>query len=224
MQQIPAWARRRSTIVAGVAIVCGGLLLVWHFWFRGPVEQPEARDRTLSVVEAAPDTGVAAWGADRATPVQTPVGSIVVYVSGAVRAPDVYALPGDARVKDLVVAAGGLADDADLAGINLADRLSDGQHVHIRAQGEAPAPSDAGAASQGGDPGDAPDTGGPLDINRAGAEALEALPGIGPAAAQRIIEYRAEHGPFASVEELTQVKGIGPALLEKIAPLVTVGP
>ncbi|MFQ3632531.1 helix-hairpin-helix domain-containing protein [Roseiflexus sp.] len=153
-----------------------------------------------------------------ATP--TRVAFIVAYVSGAVRAPDVYQLPVGARVKDLVVAAGGLSDDADIERINLAAPISDGQHVRVPWIGEATIVAEA--------PPDEPDTGAGsgtlLDLNRATVAELDALPGIGAVLANRIVEWREREGPFQSVDDLGKVDGIGPALLAKLAPLVTVAP
>jgi competence protein ComEA len=144
--------------------------------------------------------------------------TVVVYISGAVGAPDVYELPSDARIKDLVLAAGGLTADADREHINLAERLADSEHIHVPRQGE---PLEDGAAAD--------DTAGTaqtglLDLNTASASDLDNLPGIGQSFAERIIEYRATNGPFTSVEDLQKVKGIGAALFAKIAPLVSVGP
>jgi competence protein ComEA len=143
---------------------------------------------------------------------------VVVYVSGAVRAPDVYELPSEARIKDLVLAAGGLTADADAERINLAERLKDSEHIHMPRQGEATA-SDSTAA----DPSGAAQSG-PLDLNTASASDLADLPGIGAALAERIVEFRTSNGPLKSVEDLRNVKGIGSALFAKISPLVTVGP
>jgi competence protein ComEA len=136
---------------------------------------------------------------------------LVVYVSGAVVAPDVYRLPAGARVKDAVVAAGGLRADAAGEGVNLAEPLSDAQHVHIPALG---APVEV--------PGQAGDA--PIDLNRASATDLEELPGVGKVLAERIVARRDEHGPFASVDELRDVTGVGAKLFEQIAPLVRAGP
>ncbi len=153
-----------------------------------------------------------------ATP--TRVAFIVAYVSGAVRAPDVYQLPVGARVKDLVVAAGGLSDDADIERINLAAPVSDGQHVRVPWIGDATIVGEA--------PPNEPDTGAGsgklLDLNRATVAELDALPGIGAVLANRIVEWREREGPFQSVDDLGKVDGIGPALLAKLAPLVTVAP
>lgn len=153
-----------------------------------------------------------------ATP--TRVAFIVAYVSGAVRAPDVYQLPVGARVKDLVLAAGGLSDDADIERINLAAPIADGQHVRVPWIGDTTPGAEATTAESGAGAG----SGGLLDLNRATAAELDALPGIGKVLAGRIVEWREREGPFQSVDDLGKVEGIGPALLAKLAPLVTVAP
>ena len=147
-------------------------------------------------------------------PTPTPA-TINVYVSGAVQKPDVYALPLSAIVKDAVAAAGGPAADADLDHVNLALRLTDQMQVYVPHQGEAapkPDPNSPAALSA------------PININTASAEELDRLPGIGPTLAQNIIDYRATHGPFKTVDALNDVKGIGDALLEKIRGSITTGP
>ncbi|MGB9594353.1 MAG: helix-hairpin-helix domain-containing protein, partial [Anaerolineae bacterium] len=116
--------------------------------------------------------------------------------------------------QDAVQAAGGATQDADLALVNLAARVADGQQVHIPRVGEkAPQKSQATAI---------PTLAGPLNLNTATAAELEQLPGIGPALAARIVQYRQEHGPFRTVDALLLVSGIGPSTLEKIRGLVTV--
>lgn len=139
---------------------------------------------------------------------------LIVYITGAVARPDVYRLPIGARVKDAVIAAGGLRPEAAADQVNLAAPLSDAGHVHIPALSEAPALSDALAAA------------GPalLDLNQASVVALQDLPGIGQVLAERIIARRDEQGPFKQVEDLRTVSGIGDKLYAQIAPLVTVGP
>jgi competence protein ComEA len=142
--------------------------------------------------------------------------TVIVYISGAVRAPDVYELPREARIKDLVLAAGGLAADAAPDRINLAERLKDSDHIHIPRAGEIAEAETVNIAGEAQD--------GLLDLNTASAADLEELPGVGASIAERIIEHRSANGPFKSVEDLRSVKGIGPALFAKIAPLTTVGP
>ena len=153
------------------------------------------------------------------TAVPTPAArtTIRVYVSGAVRHPDVYSLPVDSIVRDAMIAAGGPADDADLDRINLAALLGDGMQVHFPRQGE-PAVVPGGSVS-----GDAP-AAAPIDINTASLEQLDSLPGIGPVIAQRIIDYRTANGPLASIEQIKEVKGIGDVLFDKIKDRITVGP
>lgn len=152
-------------------------------------------------------------------PTATPL-VLQVYVSGAVVNPDVYALPAGSRVKQAIEAAGGFADDAFQAGINLAQPLSDGQQVYVPREGETSAPaaivSGASIASLSGSPG------GRININIASVEELTTLPGIGPAMAGRIIEYRERNGGFRTIEDIKKVKGIGDATFEKIKDQITV--
>lgn len=153
-----------------------------------------------------------------------PAGRIVVHVVGAVVSPGVVVLADGARVADAIAAAGGAASDADTEQLNLARVLGDGEQVRVPHAGEQPAapdpgPSPPGASSGGaaaGASGGSTPGGGVVNINTAGASELETLPGIGPALAARIVEYRDGHGPFASVDDLTDVPGIGPAKLEAL--------
>jgi competence protein ComEA len=154
---------------------------------------------------------------------------VVVYISGAVQQPDVYEVLPDARVIDVVKAAGGLVDEADHERINLAAHVHDAQHIHVPRVGEdapLPASADAGGQEQAAPAEPATDTAGASDgtvnINTATAAELEALPGIGDVMAQRIVDYRAENGAFATVEDLQNVQGIGPVLLDNIRAYVRV--
>lgn len=140
---------------------------------------------------------------------------IIVHVSGAVAAPGVVRLPGDARVDDALSAAGGATEDADLSAVNLARPLTDGEQIHLPLPGEAPRPlppDPAGATAGSADPAGQAS----IDLNTADAAALEELPGVGPAIAQRIVEHREKNGAFTSVDGLLEVSGIGPATLEEI--------
>ncbi len=131
---------------------------------------------------------------------------VVVDVTGAVRRPGVYRLPSGARVQDAVRRAG-LRPGARLAGINLAARLADGEQIVVPGRGQP-----AGVAPPVPGP-----TGGPVHLNSATLVQLESLDGIGPALAQRILDYRAAHGGFRTLDELDQVSGIGPARLASLA-------
>jgi competence protein ComEA len=147
---------------------------------------------------------------------------VVVHVVGAVAAPGVQRLPTGSRVVDALEAAGGAGPDADLTRINLAAPLTDGQQIHVLRIGEPPPPAVGAPAMPGsaGDAagGDAVASGGLVDINRATAAELEELPGVGPATAEAIIAHREQNGPFASVDELIDVRGIGAAKLEQLRP------
>ena len=143
-------------------------------------------------------------------------GVVVVHVDGAVGAPGVYALGGEPRVNDAIVAAGGLAEGADTSGINLAARLSDGEKVHVPLVGEAP---QAGAEPASDAPGGSD---GPVNLNTATVEELDELPGVGEATALAIVEDRERNGPFSSPEDLMRVSGIGEKKFEKLEGLVCV--
>jgi competence protein ComEA len=154
------------------------------------------------------------------TPVPLPTATpapLRVYVTGAVRRSDVYLVPAGSLVKDAIAAAGGATDDADLEQINLAIQVYDQQQIHVPRKGEVVTP----IAAPSGTPG-AQDGAGTVNINTASVQELDTLPGIGPAIAQRIVDYRTENGPFAAVEDITNVKGIGPSTLEKLEGLITV--
>jgi competence protein ComEA len=142
----------------------------------------------------------------------THVAEMVVHVAGAVVHPGVYRLQPGARAIDALDAAGGPTLDADPGRINLAALLRDGERVFIPRIGEA-APSAAG----GGD-----EERGPIDLNTATAAELDSLPGVGPSTAAAIIDHRERNGPFTSVEQLLDVRGIGPAKLDQLRELVTV--
>jgi competence protein ComEA len=147
-----------------------------------------------------------------------PGAALAVHVAGRVRRPGLRDLPAGSRVADAIEAAGGAAPGADLDRLNLARRLTDGEQVLVPARGE---PLPAGAADPAaGAGGGAP--AGPVDLNTATAEQLEALPGVGEVTAERIIAYRTRH-PFRSVADLRQVEGIGERRMELLADLVTVG-
>ena len=153
---------------------------------------------------------------------------IRVQVSGAVLAPGVYTMAEGDRVMDAIAAAEGVQPGADLAAINLAQRVFDEAHYHVPSLGETPSsPLSVGTSSIADEtrtvriPQGRPVS--PLvDINTAASEELESLPGIGPVMAGRIIAHRETNGPFATVDAVLDVSGIGPKTLESLRPLVTV--
>ena len=147
-------------------------------------------------------------GPDAALVASTQAAPIFVHVLGQVERPGLYELREGARVFDAVAAAGGLTDAADPAGVNLARPVADGEQLLVPAVGEAP-PAAAGAASDG-----------RIDLNTADVAALDTLPRIGPAMAERIVEWREANGPIRSVDDLLAVSGIGAKTVEALRPLV----
>lgn len=129
---------------------------------------------------------------------------VVVHVVGAVNAPGVVRLPAGSRVLDAVSAAGGATSSADLSAVNLARTLVDGEQIAVPVPGEAPAPGDVGR--------------GLVDLNTATEAELDALPGVGPVLAGRIVAAR----PFSAVDELDDISGVGPAVLARLRDLVRV--
>jgi len=171
----------------------------------------------IAVVAALLVVGLLVW-VDRMQPVeitvsQVPDQSIVVSISGEVVAPGVVEVPIGARLQDVVDEAGGFTAAADLAALNLAGRVGDGEHIVIPAIG-ATAPAEVSEP--------APATDGLIDLNTATAAELDELPGIGDVLSARIIEYREANGPFTSVDQLANVEGISPRLVEELRPYVTV--
>jgi competence protein ComEA len=176
----------------------------------------------------APDSGGdASMGESRA--------AILVHVLGSVLHPGVYELAEGSRAVDAVTMAGGFAEGAEQASLNLARPLVDGEQLRVLAVGEAP-PAVSGAAGSGGGGSGSPSSGAPagssgpaggspvalINLNSATALDLDTLPRIGPAMATRIITWRDENGPFASVDDLLQITGIGDKTFESLRPLVTV--
>lgn len=164
---------------------------------------------TESPAPAEPTTKPAGRGGDE----------VVVDVAGAVAHPGLVRLRPGSRVADAVSAAGGAAGDADVAGLNQARVLSDGEQVRVPRVGEPAAPPPVAGAS-GGSAAGAPAA--PIDLNRATPAELDTLPGVGPATAAAIITWRDKNGGFRRVEDLVEVPGIGPARLERLRPLVRV--
>jgi competence protein ComEA len=165
-----------------VAIAVLGLLLLRHH-----AAAPSAAASAPVPIRVQDDTG----------------GRVLVHVAGAVRKPGVYSLRAGARVADAVKRAGGARRGADLSAVNLAAKLEDGRQILLPkrvAGGVAAAVS--GTAS-----GTAPAQ--PIDLNTATLEQLDALDGVGPVTAQKIIDFRSQHGGFSSIDELGQISGIG---------------
>ncbi len=216
--------KNKNIILAGIMVVT--LALGGVFYWQRPTAEP------IQIVE----TGllpIVSEATSEPTPESTVFPSptpapVRVYISGSVINADVYFLPQGSIVKDAVMAAGGFLDEADLAQINLALELKDQQHIHVPAIGEVDPPPpvqnapDTESVTTDGSRSTSINVTGPININTASLEMLDTLPGIGPAIAQRIIEYRQSMGQFQAVEEITLVSGIGTATLEKIRNTITV--
>lgn len=163
--------------------------------------------------QAAPMDAIALDGGSGSALTVDSDGGLYVHVLGEVAQPGLYILDSDARLVDALAAAGGTLDTADLKAVNLARPLSDGEQVVVPAQGEQAAEG-PGASAVGAD--------GRIDLNAATQAELETLPRIGPALAQRILDWREENGRFRAVEDLLAVPGIGEKLLAGLKDKVRV--
>jgi competence protein ComEA len=209
-------SRRQAYVYIGLALVVAGFGA--RYLFSSHAAAPAGGQALLGLSSFAPTASASPSAC--ATPAE-----VVVYVCGAVRRPGVYHLAPGARVADLLAAAGGAGAKAELQSVNLAARLADGQQVVVPARGAATAGTAAvGGAATGTSGAGAAGTAAPapLDLNTASAEELDALPGVGPATAQKIIDYRTANGGFKSVADLKNVPGIGDAKFATLQPLVTV--
>ncbi len=203
---------RIVAIAVSVALVGAG-----GYWLVAPPPDPVEASLPMASATAGSVASTVA-----STTVPTTVASpaeIVVHVAGAVLAPGVHRLAADARVADAVLAAGGLAPDAHADAINLAAPVHDGDRVYVPrvSDGVAVPVGVTGAAGQA----SAGEPAGPVSINEASADELDALPGVGPATAAAIVAHREANGPFSSIDALADVRGIGPAKLEALRPLVS---
>jgi len=189
----PLTVQRRRLLAAGLVCVVA-LLLAWRHLGGHAAAAP------LVVAPLAPH---AAQVAPAARP-------LVVDVAGAVRRPGLYRIEQGARVADAIARAGGLTRRAERTAVNLAAPLADGEQVLVAARGSPPVGAAAAPAGSTG----------PVSLSSATAEQLDALPGVGPVTAQKILEYRQAHGPFTSVDGLDAIPGIGPARLADLRPLV----
>jgi competence protein ComEA len=202
IDDMPAVPLSRRTVVIAAALVLGVSVLVGRHVSRGgtaaPVREPIVPRRAVT---ARPQT-------------------VVVDVVGAVRWPGLYRLREGARVADALRRAGGATRKADVALINLAAPIADGTQIAVpkRGAGSVAVGSAVGAAGSAAGTPAAP--AGPVHLNTATLEQLDALPGIGPVTAQKILAYRQKHGSFRSVNDLDAIPGIGPARMDQLRDLV----
>jgi len=184
---------QKAVIVLLIVTLCAGAALAYV----------RSRPRAVEVNGGA----VSASGEDRQK-------LLTIHVAGAVLRPGLYKLDEGTRVADALQRAGGAAPDALLDDLNLASRLTDGQKVLVpRAVAAAPAAGAPAAAAAGS---------GLINLNTASVEQIDSLPGVGPALAGRIVDYRKKNGPFSSVDDLDNIEGIGPKKLENFKDLVTI--
>jgi len=191
-----------SAVAAGAVVVAAsmGFLLM-----RRAAPPPEIQ---LPRAQAAPAPAAPPTSAD-----------VTVHVAGDVVRPGIVKVASGARMADALAAVGGPRPDADLDQVNLAAKVGDGDRVYVPRRGEA-LPSAPGGATAGG--GTSSAKAGPVDLNSAGPDELDSLPGVGPATAKAIVDYRTRHGRFRSVDDLLAVPGIGPAKLATLKPLARV--
>lgn len=211
-------------VVASCA--CAGMVALW--WTARPSVTPAAVAGLPSAPAVAGGAdvvgGAGAAGAGAAAVPSAPPDEVVVHVSGAVKTPGVRTLPGSARVDDAVRAAGGTTGAARTDQLNLARPLRDGEQIHVPDASEAAAMAAGAAEAAGAGGGAARGTAGGaalVNINRATAAELDALPNIGPVLAERIVAHRDAQGGFTSVDELQQVSGIGEKTYADLKDLVT---
>ena len=200
----------RSLWIAGLL---AALVLTGWTWVQRPQIEPAPSSPTGSALHAEAEAATPPVGEAAETSV-----AVVVSVVGQVVRPGLVTLPGGARVADAVEAAGGLLPGADPASVNLAAPVRDGDQIAVGVPGAAAGQD----GSRGAAPGVAAGPGTRLDLNAASAGELDALPGIGPVLAQRIVDHRTRHGPFRTVDQLDDVPGIGPAIAAELAELVSV--
>lgn len=218
------WAatRRAALLAAGCALAVGG----WQFATTDrtpgevvPIGSPATRTQTAPGEPTAGSTAPVNQEAAAGQPTQQALGAqagiVVVHVAGAVQTPGVVKIGAGSRVFEVLEKAGGALPEAELAAVNLAAVVQDGQQILIPRVGEPPPAGTATAP-------DAETAGALVNLNTADATDLEELPRVGPVLAERIVEWRTQHGPFTRSEDLDAVPGIGPTMLESLLPLVTV--
>ncbi len=195
--------------VSAMILICGIL-----YSCQGAGGLTVSVDETSKVQLSGSGDGAAdSTGTDMSVSSQTLAETMYVHVCGAVKHSGVYMLEAGARIEQAIEAAGGFSEDADMAALNLAALAADGEKIYVPVHGETIARTDGIGSKQGG----------LLDINKASAQELMELPGIGEAKAGQIIAYRQANGPFESIEALKEVPGIKDGVFEPLKDLICAG-
>jgi competence protein ComEA len=202
--------------VAAVALVAAIAWAGWHWW-------PRSADASVAYSSGGSTNAVTSL-TQSTEPTEPPRAErVTVHVVGAVRHPGVYDLPDGARATDAIEAAGGLLPDAVPSSVNLAREVADGEQLVVPDEDDvATAPAALPQQTVSGSGGGVGGGSGPVDLNTADAALLDTLPGIGPSTAAKIVTDRESNGPFASVEDLGRVSGIGPKKIEQLEGLACV--
>ena len=190
-------------VLVTIAVAAGVLLTWWLLSERPRTSSPDAVSFSSS--------SAAAPGPGDASPSTSPSGELVIDVVGKVKHPGIVTLPAGSRVHDAVAEAGGLRGKVDTSALNMARVLTDGEQIIVGMAPVASAPAGGTASASGAK----------ISLATATLEQLDTLPGIGPVTAQAILDHRAEHGPFRSVDDLLDVRGIGEATLADFRDQVT---
>lgn len=186
-------------VIVAILIVIGSF---YSFWQKTSISESTSAGEAL---------------AKGARPTEEPGREMIVYISGAVNKPGIFKLPhNNARVSELVTMAGGLAPDADVDKINMAQLLKDGMHIHVVARPAVTLHTGDGVVNA-----NKVQANTKININTADKNELDTLPGVGPSLAERILQYRQTNGSFSNIEELKKVTGIGSSKFEKIKDKVT---
>nr|WP_232075812.1 ComEA family DNA-binding protein [Phytohabitans suffuscus] len=206
--------RRGVRALAAVAAVVV-LIAAAIAWYSRPHAEPVAAEPVPAATGDAPAGRAPVSGGGG----ETGGGEVVVAVAGKVRKPGLVSLPEGSRVADALAAAGGVLPGTDIALLNLARKVTDGELILV---GVTAPPDDPAAGAPSGDAVGGGVAGGKVNLNTATLAQLDSLPGVGPVLAQRILDHREKNGPFRTVSDLRQVDGIGDTRYEQLKELVTV--
>ncbi len=222
---IPETTRLRNTrwtLSARHVLVLAAVLLIGLAWAgcavirARPSPIPDARPPT-TLTTGSPVTQPTPTAPSGKPQPPTPTTTLVIHVAGKVHRPGLIRAPTGARVADALTLAGGPLRGVDLSSLNLARQLTDGEQIVVGLPTQPTTPASSTTTPTGPQP---PTT--PLNLNTATAPQLDALPGVGPVLAQRILDYRTQNGPFTTVDQLQEVPGVGPKKFDSLKPHVRI--